>query len=391
MKILVVAHESEFIGGANRSLYAILKYWKDNTELQFEVLLPSANGSLIDELQAIGVKCHFVKYYKIFSEARKEPIDILRKIRVNYRFLYNKKAARIFSQKIKNAGFQLVYSNTRMTTMGACIAKELGIPHVIHIREFGNENTIWGLANIEWINDNASRIIVISQALKNYLVNSVSEEKFVVSYNGIQYSHDVNITSHKKTTTDILLTGRITASKAQDEAVHAAKILCNRGYKNFVIHFAGSVAEGSRYENEYLINLKKLISDLGIESKVHFHGEVKDMKALREQMDIELMCSLKETFGRVTVEAMRSGLLVIGGNTGATPEIIDDGTTGLIYRQGDPEDLAEKIIWVINNPEETLKIKINARIFANENFTVEENASEILEILTDVCNKENKF
>lgn len=71
------------------------------------------------------------------------------------------------------------------------------------------------------------------------------------------------------------------------------------------------------------------------------------MDLLRQNMDIELMCAERETFGWVTVEGMRSGLLVIGANTGATPEIITNMKTGLLYTHGDARDLADKIEWVL--------------------------------------------
>ena len=52
MKILVVAHESEFAGGANRALFAILKYWSTNKLVEYNVysdlsLILNQNNSLI--------------------------------------------------------------------------------------------------------------------------------------------------------------------------------------------------------------------------------------------------------------------------------------------------------------------------------------------------------
>ena len=94
MKILVVAHESEFAGGANRALFAILKYWSTNKLVEYEVLLPKANGECIDELERMGIKYHVIKYYKVFSETRNQIQDILRKAKVYSKFVYNKRAAK---------------------------------------------------------------------------------------------------------------------------------------------------------------------------------------------------------------------------------------------------------------------------------------------------------
>ncbi len=107
--------------------------------------------------------------------------------------------------------------------MGACVAKELNIPHIVHIREFGNENTIWGPANIKWINKNSIAIITISKALKKFLVNFVNEGKYYVSYDGVSYTHKRVIIEKKDDFVNILLTGRIAPAKAQDEAIKALK------------------------------------------------------------------------------------------------------------------------------------------------------------------------
>ena len=55
------------------------------------------------------------------------------------------------------------------------------------------------------------------------------------------------------------------------------------------------------------------------------------------------MCSRAEAFGRVTVEAMKLGLPVIGAARGATPELVRDGWNGLLYAHGDANELAGKI------------------------------------------------
>lgn len=381
MKILVVTHESEFIGGANRALFAILKNWKENRLVEYEVLLPSENGDCVSELREMGVKYHIIHYYKVFSESRNQPQDILRSMNVFRKFIFNRNVARKEARKLRDEEFQLVYSNTRMTTMGVEVARYLGVPHVIHVREFGNENTIWGPANIKWIEKNSKKIITISHALERHLISSTEGKKFVVSYDGVSYFHDITITKKNKNTLDVLLTGRIAPAKAQDEAVRALAILKGKGYDKITLHLAGSMAGSSKYEKEYLVKLKRLIQENNLMEQVIFHGEVSDMKVLREKMDIELMCSLKETFGWVTVEGMRSGLLVIGGNTGATPEIIDHKKTGLLYCQGKPEELAEKIIWAIDHPDDVLQIRGCAYKSSYSKFTVERNAFEVYDVI----------
>ena len=50
-----------------------------------------------------------------------------------------------------------------------------------------------------------------------------------------------------------------------------------------------------------------------------------------------------ETFGRVAVEAFAKGTPVVASNHGAMAEIVEHGRTGLLFRVGDPEDLAQQM------------------------------------------------
>ena len=50
-------------------------------------------------------------------------------------------------------------------------------------------------------------------------------------------------------------------------------------------------------------------------------------------------------------EAQASGIPVIGSHTGGIPDVIEDGTTGLIFDESNPEDLAEKICMLVDRPE----------------------------------------
>lgn len=59
-----------------------------------------------------------------------------------------------------------------------------------------------------------------------------------------------------------------------------------------------------------------------------------------------------ETFGRVAVEAYAEGVPVIASAIGAVQELVIDGETGFLFEPGSAADLAEKIEWLINHPEE---------------------------------------
>lgn len=382
MKVLVVAHESVFLGGANRALFEILKYWNENLDVEFDVLVPEAKGDFVEKLKSISINTYCEKYYKVFSEKRKDYKNFLRNCNILYKYIYNVIKSKKIVRKIKNNNYDIVFSNTRMTSIGIDIAKRLNIPHVIHIREIGNQSTIWGPSSLKRIYKNSREIIVITEALKKEIIKKIPSDKITVSYDGVGYYSDSFKKIDNKKTLNFILTGRIAKAKGQDEAIKAMKKVKDDGYKNFVLNIVGSTASKSFYEMQYKNYLEQLIEKYDLTKNVIFWGEQKNMKEFRNNMDVELMCSECETFGWVTVEGMRSGLLVIGSNTGGTLEIIDDMKNGILYEQGNPQDLAQKIEYIFNEENNKLNaIKENGYNFANKNFSIKNNAMEIYNIL----------
>ncbi len=95
----------------------------------------------------------------------------------------------------------------------------------------------------------------------------------------------------------------------------------------------------------------------------------------------------KEQFGRVLVEGMAAGVPVIGSDSGAIPEIIGDA--GLIFKEGDAEDLFEKMEKLFLNEKlrNTLIKKGYKRV--EENFTYEVIARKLYKFLKEILEDEN--
>ena len=98
-----------------------------------------------------------------------------------------------------------------------------------------------------------------------------------------------------------------------------------------------------------------------------------------------------EAYGRVTIEAMLSGCLAVGVNTGATPELIKDGETGLLYQAGNVESLAECIEEALSNPERSRRLAKSGQVYVSHTFTKENNLRQILKVYQEALNeKRNK-
>ena len=183
---------------------------------------------------------------------------------------------------------------------------------------------------------------------------------------------------------NILLTGRIVPPKGQAEAIEALRILKIKYGLEAKLYFAG---ERPAYESDaYYDKICKKIKEYHLDNQVVFLGEVKDISNIRASMDMEIICSWCEAFGRVTIEAMCSQIPVIGANSGGTTDIIIDGKTGLLYEKGNPEDLAEKIMTICENPEKVEEFIKAGRERVDANFTILRTVGKIVQLLEQVVN-----
>ena len=87
-----------------------------------------------------------------------------------------------------------------------------------------------------------------------------------------------------------------------------------------------------------------------------------------------------ETFGLTIVEAFSQTLPVIASRLGAMAEIVEDGVTGLHFTPGDAADLAAKVRWANEHPEEMRQMGANARRVYEAKYTPERNYPQMMEI-----------
>lgn len=87
-----------------------------------------------------------------------------------------------------------------------------------------------------------------------------------------------------------------------------------------------------------------------------------------------------EGFPMTIVEAFAQGLPVIASRLGAMAEIIEDNVTGLHFIPGDAEDLARKVRWAREHPEEMGRMGVHASRVYEKKYTPETNYRKLMEI-----------
>jgi len=94
-----------------------------------------------------------------------------------------------------------------------------------------------------------------------------------------------------------------------------------------------------------------------------------------------------EGFPMVLVEAFSHGLPVIASRLGGMAEIVEDGVTGLHFEAGNSDDLADKVLWLQNHPEECKEMGDNARRAYQEKYTSEINNKLLMQIYQEVIDE----
>lgn len=120
--------------------------------------------------------------------------------------------------------------------------------------------------------------------------------------------------------------------------------------------------------------LEAYAETLGIGTRAAFLDQVPSMQmpSLYHQLDVLALPSLtrpnwKEQFGRVLVEAMCSGVPVVGSDSGAIPAVVGDA--GLIVPEGDPAALARAFVRLRDDPEYYARSAAAGRLRAENRFT----------------------
>jgi glycosyltransferase involved in cell wall biosynthesis len=138
--------------------------------------------------------------------------------------------------------------------------------------------------------------------------------------------------------------GKLKREKGQDLAIYALARL-KEIFPRLKLLFIGEPAD-----KVYYSYLRHLLKKLGLEKRVVFLGYVKELYSLLLGLDILLVPSRQESFGRVIIEAMAVGVPVVAFRQGGIEEIIKDGHNGYLARDFSAESLGEKVSLLLSEP-----------------------------------------
>ncbi len=160
--------------------------------------------------------------------------------------------------------------------------------------------------------------------------------------------------------------GRLDPQKGQEEFIRAVPILLeHQTHLHFII--AGDETEG---QLGFKKDLKDLSIELGVSDKVQFLPFTDAVPEFMSAIDIFVLPSHAETFGFVLVEASAMGKAIVATNSGGVPEIITDGSTGLLVPPREVQALADALLRLLKDQLLRFSLSSKARADALIRFDI---------------------
>ena len=371
IKILYLITTCE-TGGAQEYLYSFLKELKESGDYELS-LACNPQGQYYDKFNEI-----FDSIYKIKELKRKFA-------------LFSDLAATIKLYKIiKNNRFDLIHIQTSkasfLGTIAAKFAKNKNIVYSAH--GFNSAHATMNLLSNKFylylkkiIINNSVFIAAASKTVKDFIANNTKtdREKIEVIYTGVNFDKFsyARRNSEKNDENQIIIgsCGRLIDIKGHEFLIRSAKLVIEQYHDvNFVIYGEGP--------------LKKYLDDLIVELKIEKKFIIKDFtKNISEEMinfDIYVQPSMVDSFPLAPCEAMAMGIPVITTKVGGFPEMVTHAVNGYLVNFNDYNDLREKLLYLINNPDKRKEFGINAHEYAVKNFNWSDVAKKYDEIYTNI-------
>jgi glycosyltransferase involved in cell wall biosynthesis len=146
---------------------------------------------------------------------------------------------------------------------------------------------------------------------------------------------------------------QITPWKGQDRAIDALSLVARRrpDTRLILVGEAKFVGPTVRYDNlAYLSHLHRQAADLGLEHSVEFWGERADIPTIMRALDVLLVPSSEEPFGRSAIEAMAMETAVVATSAGGPAEFIEDGVDGVLLPPANIQHWADAIVHLLDDP-----------------------------------------
>lgn len=274
---------------------------------------------------------------------------------------------------LHDRGIHLVYNNTIDGLYGPFASRLAGIPCVWHVREVKPLNAqarklfTWLLVHLPTItvfNSKATMSAYSNRAFSNWRI----------VYNGVKMNSRPPVTANKPIVL-VGFAGQMVAHKCPERFIQAFAIA-----KKACPHLVGIMAG----DGLMLEEMKLLVKEQNISNSLQILGRVKDMVSFYRNLDIFVLTSEKEPFGRVLIEAMSVGCPVIAASVGGVPEVVEDGVTGFLVPSHDINAFAKNILLLARDRDLRIQMGLAGYKRVQDLFSVTQYCNQLVSIFKEV-------
>lgn len=315
-------------GGKERRLTELMKELKYHPEIEFELVIMS----------------HDIHY--------REVLDL--KINIHYLLRKTKKDLSIiykFYRLCKETKPDIVHCWDSMTAIYCSLACKILRIKLVNgmIADAQNQKSFFSKRQMRANLTFPLSDVIVANSKAGILAYSAPMNKSVVIYNGFNFNRIQNLlpVDHIRKELNIntiYVVGMVaTYSGYKDYKTYytAAQILLDRGYDVTFLAIGAntdSAQSGGLISSKYHPNFRLLGKKSGVESFINI-------------MDVCVLSTFTEGISNSILEYMALGKPVVATDGGGTNELIDDKKTGFLVKQSNPEDLAEKIEFLLKDSD----------------------------------------
>lgn len=223
----------------------------------------------------------------------------------------------------------------------------------------------------------AEKCIAVSNDIKEYISEKgISEEKVQVINHGISIKDfkneiqikEIDYVTEEEKCIKVKSLGRLEKVKEYDVLIKAVSKCLDNG-----INLSCEIA-GIGEEFEYL---SSLIKELNIVNNCKLVGFVTNVEEFLQDADIYVQSSKIESFGISILEAMNNDVPVISSRVGGVTDIIEQGYNGLLFEEGNVNELSKCIIELAKDKEKRKELERKARLKLEQSFNIIDKVKEI--------------
>lgn len=370
MKNILYLHAGAEMYGADKVLLDLIR-GLDKTKFHPVVVLP-VEGVLVDAFAREGIDVRVIPY-PIMRRKYFTPKGIIRY------GLDMVKYCRQLAALAKAENIHIVHTNTAAVVEGCYVSRKLRIPQLWSIHEIIVSPKMMFRVTSALIARYAALTVTDSAAVKAHLHTSgrFPEEAIRVIYNGVdaQRFHPAIDCTYlfdewqiPENARIIGMMGRVNSWKGQHDFLQAAESVMARHPDVYTV-FIGSAFEGEEWRET---KLAEAIAASPYADRIINRGYRTDSQGIYKLYDVFVLPSTNpDPLPTVVLEAMATGKPVVGYRHGGVCEMVEENTNGLLANVCDPEDLADKICQLLEDPALLRQMGENSRARLLKHFSME--------------------